>query len=182
MTAKKPGETNYKQTAFGIISRSKLIPLEIEGIKLAWDFVLQKHSEGTIPVTPVFIQKIHTIGFKWIFPEMGGKFRAIDVTVSAHTPPKFYFVPQLMIDFCQDIKIRLAHLPSIDDAEFLDKFIKFLAWMHHKFLWIHPFQDYNGRIGRLLINIILLNLNFPPIELKVETTKGRKKFGAGKQN
>ncbi|MDP3900604.1 MAG: Fic family protein [bacterium] len=44
------------------------------------------------------------------------------------------------------------------------------------FLWIHPFQDYNGRIGRLLINIILLNLNLPPIELKVETTAGRKNY------
>lgn len=48
--------------------------------------------------------------------------------------------------------------------------------MHHKFLWIHPFQDYNGRIGRLLINIVLLNLNLPPIELKVETTEGRKRY------
>ena len=31
--AKRPGETSYKETAFGIIPRSKLIPLEIEGIK-----------------------------------------------------------------------------------------------------------------------------------------------------
>lgn len=176
MTAKKQGETSYKQTAFGIIPRSKLIPLEIEGIKRAWDFVLQKHSKGAIPATPVFIQKIHAIGFKWIFPKMNGKFRAIDVTVSSHTPPKFYLIPQLMSDFCQDIKIRLANLPGIDDTEFLNKLIEFLAWMHHKFLWIHPFQDYNGRIGRLLINIILLNLNLPLIELKVETTEGRKRY------
>lgn len=40
----------------------------------------------------------------------------------------------------------------------------------------HLFKDYNGRIGRLLINIILLNLNLPPIELKVETKVGRKKY------
>ena len=45
MTPKRRGETNYKQTAFGIIPRSKLIPLEIEGIKRAWDFVLQKHNK-----------------------------------------------------------------------------------------------------------------------------------------
>jgi hypothetical protein len=30
---KKIGETSYKETTFGIISRSKLIPLEIEEIK-----------------------------------------------------------------------------------------------------------------------------------------------------
>lgn len=176
MTTKKQGETSYKQTAFGIIPRSKLIPLEIEGIKRAWDFVLQKHGKGTIPVTPIFIQKIHEVGFKWIFPAMGGKFRAIDVIVSHHTPPKFYLIQPLITDFCQDIKIRLDHLPNIDDTEFLDKLIEFFAWMHHKFLWIHPFQDYNGRIGRLFINVVLLNLNLPPIELKVETTESRKKY------
>lgn len=43
-------------------------------------------------------------------------------------------------------------------------------------MWIHPFVDYNGRIARVLINIILLNLNLPPIELKVETTLGRSKY------
>ena len=176
MMTKKRGETSYKQTAFGIIPRSKLIPSEIEGIKRAWDFVLRKHSKGAVPITPTFIQKIHAIGFKWIFPKMGGRFRVIDVMVSNHTPPKFYLTPTLMVDFCRDIKIRLVYLPNIDNTEFLDKLIEFLAWMHHKFLWIHPFQDYNGRIGRLLINIILLNFNLPPIELKVETTEGRKRY------
>ncbi|MEA2113555.1 MAG: Fic family protein [Patescibacteria group bacterium] len=176
MIAKKQGETSYKQTAFGVIPRSKLIPLEIEGIKRAWDFVLQKHSKGVILITPTFIQKIHAIGFKWIFPKIGGRFRVIDVTVSDYAPPKFYLVPSLMADFCQDIKVRLVYLPNIDNSEFLNKIIEFLAWMHHKFLWIHPFQDYNGRIGRLLINIILLNLNLPPIELKVETKESRKKY------
>ena len=37
-------------------------------------------------------------------------------------------------------------------------------------------MDYNGRIARLLVNIILLNLNLPPIELKVESSAGRKKY------
>ncbi len=49
---KKIGETSYKQTAFGIIPRSKLIPLEIEGIKRAWDFVLQENKKEKIQIIP----------------------------------------------------------------------------------------------------------------------------------
>ncbi len=36
--------------------------------------------------------------------------------------------------------------------------------------------------ARLLINVILLNLNLPPIELKVETKKGRQKYVKALQN
>lgn len=173
---KRKGETSYKETAFGIIPRSKLIPLEIEGIKRAWDFVLRKNEKGKLPLTPEFIKKLHKIGFGWIFPEMGGKYRVIEVKVSNHTPPKFYLVPQLMNEFAKDLQIRIKYLPKIEDKKFLDELISLLAWSHHRFLWIHPFQDYNGRIGRLLNNVILLNINLPPIELKVETTASRKKY------
>src|SRR3989338_9117080 len=174
--AKRLGETSYKETAFGIIPRSKLIPLEIEGIKKAWDFVLKKSAKNKLSLTTSFIQEIHQVGFGLIFPELGGRFRKIDVTVSKYIPPKFYLVPQEMDNFTKDLQVRIKHLPKIDDEKFLDELISLLSWSHHKFLWIHPFQDYNGRIGRLLINIILLNLNLPPIELKVETTAGRKNY------
>lgn len=174
--AKRKGETSYKETAFGIIPRSKLIPLEIEGIKRAWDFVLLKNEKGELPLTSEFVKELHRIGFIWIFPKMGGKYRNIEVMVSKHTPPKFYLIPQLMVEFFEDLKTRIKHLPKIDEENFLDELISLLAWSHNKFLWIHPFQDYNGRIGRLLNNIILLNLNLPPINTNIDTKSNRAKY------
>jgi len=53
------GEASYKETVFGIIPRSKLIPLEIEGIKKAWDFVLTINAKKKLPITSDFIKKIH---------------------------------------------------------------------------------------------------------------------------
>jgi Fic family protein len=170
------GETSYKETAFGIIPRSRLIHLEIEGIRRAWDFVVQERAKGILPMTPAFIRRLHKVGFGWIFPKIGGSYRKIEVTVSHHTPPKHYLVPALMIGFTADIKVRMKHLPRIDSAHFLDELVTLLAWTHHRFSWIHPFADYNGRIGRLLNSVILLNLHLPPIELKVETISGRKKY------
>ena len=65
---KKIGETSYKETAFGIIPRSKLIPLEIEGTKRAWDFVMGRLKAGKIAFSPDLVRQIHKIGFGWIFP------------------------------------------------------------------------------------------------------------------
>ena len=173
---KRTGETSYKETVFGILPRAKLIPLEIEGIKKAWDFVLKQENKGKIPITSSSLQKIHKVGFGWIFPEMGGKFRTIEVTVSKHTPPRFFQVPQLMEDFTEDLKTRLKCLPDFERPNFLEELVELLAWAHHRFLWIHPFFDYNGRIGRLLMSMILMNLNLPPIELRVETKVSRIKY------
>lgn len=173
---KKQGETSFHDTSFGIIPRSKLILLEIEGIRRAWNFVTNKGKARKINISPSFIKKIHKVGFSWIFPQTGGKFRTIEVTASEHIPPKYFFVPQYMDDYCKDIKERIRHLPKLNQTEFLTQLISFLAWAHHKFLWIHPFTDYKGRISRLLLSVILLNLDIPPIELKVETKAGRKKY------
>ena len=168
----RKGETSYKETAFGILPRSRLIPLEIEGIGRAWNFVLHKVNRRT-QITPEFLKEIHRVGFAWILPDVGGRFRKVEVEVSRHHPAVFYRVPQLMKDFCDDLCVRLQHLPAISHDLFLVSLIGLLAWAHHRFLWIHPFLDYNGRLARLLNNIILLKLNLPPIELQVETKRKR---------
>jgi hypothetical protein len=38
-----------------------------------------------------------------------------------------------------------------------------LAWLHNTFEQVHPFIDGNGRTGRLLLNLILVRLGYPPV-------------------
>ncbi len=41
------------------------------------------------------------------------------------------------------------------------------AVVHNQFENIHPFQDGNGRVGRLLLNNILLKRGLPPVNIEL---------------
>ena len=44
--------------------------------------------------------------------------------------------------------------------------VEFAAQLHHRFLLIHPFDDGNGRVARLLANFVLLRESFTPLIIK----------------
>ena len=58
------------------------------------------------------------------------------------------------------------------------------AWVHHAFTAIHPFQDGNGRVARLLASLIFVKANFFPFtvlreEAKVKYIESLEKADAG---
>ena len=43
------------------------------------------------------------------------------------------------------------------------------ATFHYRFVSIHPFDDGNGRMARLLMNLVLMQRGFVPIVIKLES-------------
>jgi len=172
-STKPKSATSYKDTAFGIISRSKVVQLEKEGMKKVLEYII-KLSKNKAQITPQLICDVHKEGFSFIFPDWAGKFRTIDVIVGEYEPPHFSHIPELIKNLCDDLVEQLYHLPSPEQEEqFLAEVISLLAWFQNRFVWIHPFNDYNGRVARLLTNLLLLNLGFPLLEIKADTGKDR---------
>lgn len=69
-------------------------------------------------------------------------------------PPEWPQVPALMNDWVADARA----LRDIDASDLIEA----LAGLHARFEQIHPFLDGNGRAGRLLLNLMLVRLGYPP--------------------
>lgn len=52
-----------------------------------------------------------------------------------------------------------------DEHKDLHPFVKAVIF-HHKFEKIHPFMDGNGRTGRMLMNVLLLGMDYPPLIIR----------------
>jgi Fic family protein len=82
-------------------------------------------------------------------PVVPGKWRTCDVEVGRHLPPEHADLPRFLARFDQAYQ-----------APTLNKFrrIQTVGAVHHRFLWIHPFLDGNGRVARLMSHALFKEL------------------------
>ncbi len=73
-------------------------------------------------------------------PEIAGKFRRVEVTVGGYEPPKPSFVRLLTDEWVRNWSNR----PRLSRGQVQESHIQFEK--------IHPFEDGNGRVGRMLMN------------------------------
>ena len=78
-----------------------------------------------------------------------GEYRTGTVDVGRHVPPNHTFVPQFMERFTG------AYRP---DRLSKPRQLMSVAAAHHRFNWIHPFADGNGRVARLMSHAMFLRL------------------------
>lgn len=111
-----------------------------------------------ICITPDWISNIHHQLAGELFPDWGGQFRKTDVQVGSHLPPPAHDVMVQVKNFCLDLEERQRHLADVQSIAEL------LAWVDWRFQWIHPFKDFNGRVGRILLVALTYKLGLPPAD------------------
>ena len=133
--------------------------VETKGVAKAVDFIRNTEEELSLEL----IKKLHKICF-YGSKHFAGEFRNVEVVIKNG---KGEIIHQ-GVDVSQ-LKHSLNEL--VDWYNKNKKKFKPLilaAIMHNQFEHIHPFQDGNGRVGRLLLNFILLKNKYPPINILLE--------------
>lgn len=109
---------------------------------------------ATQPITYETVVSLHRLVMDKI-DERAGELRTVQVYIRGadFTPPPARDVPTYLNQW--------IHWLTNDDALGYDPVIR-AAIAHHDFEAIHPFSDGNGRVGRLLLTVMLLQEGYPP--------------------
>ena len=106
------------------------------------------------PITPFHVRQIHKLVLSRIDDEDTGRYRELPVRIAGteHRPPEPWQVPSLMAKWGDWLNGPALSLHPIERA----------ALAHHRLAAIHPFIDGNGRIARLVMNLLLMREGYPP--------------------
>ena len=145
-------------------NQSKNDIAEAYGVKEAIDYV--RKTKGVVSIE--LINKLHKIVFK-NSKSFAGKLRkkgervvvinSYGETVHEGAPPEK--IKEMLTELVGWYEKHKKKYPPMVLA----------AVVHNQFENIHPFRDGNGRVGRLLLNNVLLKHNLPPVNIDFEKRK-----------
>jgi len=135
-----------------------------ENHKRAFDWLLAYKGD----VSKQLVLKLHKILTAGILPsEESGRLRRVQVYIrgAKEVPPRPAEVEPQLVGLLKWYKAnKKRYHPVVLAAHF-----------HAVFEKIHPFVDFNGRTGRLLLNFILMKAGYPPLDIR---NKDRQRYYA----
>jgi len=139
--------------------------LEVIGHKEAIDYIEQLAGQETV-ISEREIKDLHGLIMRGVDRDEAGHYRTLDVRAAGteHVYPPHFQLQDLMTDFVEWLNSETAK--RLHPVEYATE-------AHYRFVSIHPFRDGNGRVGRLLMNLILLKHGYP---IAVITNQRRKQY------
>ena len=105
------------------------------------------------------IRNLHHLVLRRSDPESAGRYadrgRYVLTDRGPHSFPSPTQIPALIVD----LAAWLGRAPDTPNTAFA---------AHYRLVEIHPFNDGNGRMARLLMNLILLRGGYPPLAVRPE--------------
>lgn len=150
----KPEIVEFLQQSNYIENERSDIALD-DAIK-AWKFAFQYRNNITLG----YIRTIHQCLMRRVRHDIAGSFRTCDVWIGGERK-KYRGRAILFKKLHKLLLIIIADISNTEDSNDTDRREKLAKHAHIVFEQIHPFEDGNGRIGRILYNIHRLKLGLP---------------------
>lgn len=128
---------------------------EVENHNKAFQYVKNNIREE-IKLDANVIKDIHEILMDNIITGGIYRYENVIITGATHTPPSRSEMHNRLNNFYYDLENQ--DLNPIAKA----------SWIHAEFVAIHPFTDGNGRTSRMLMNYVLMESGYLPINIKSE--------------
>jgi len=130
--------------------------------------VQQVEKQGIAAFTSDFVKELHArlmsdVAYNWTPGEFRDKQNWIGgfkIDQARFVPPPAANVPDCM----NDLISMLQYLPTEEEQVEIPIVIR-MAVVHAQFETIHPFFDGNGRVGRILLPLMLAAEGYPPVYL-----------------
>ncbi len=145
----------YNDNSFKISDKEPREIYEAINHKKALELVFNKLKSNE-DFSESFIKNLNEIINRDIKNAEGYRNVQVFIQGSEHIPPEPQKIPNLMMYYIYNY--------NHDEQNIFNK----IARYHIEFERIHPFEDGNGRTGRLLINYELLKNNLPPVVITKE--------------
>ncbi|MBX2964036.1 MAG: Fic family protein [Cyclobacteriaceae bacterium] len=100
------------------------------------------------------ILSVHALVLQRIEKEFAGRYRTSGVRISGanFVPPNALKIHDYMDELIEWVNKETKKLHPVVMATIF----------HHRFVWIHPFFDGNGRTVRLIFNLLMMKAGYPP--------------------
>lgn len=133
--------------------------LETKGVAKAINFIRTTEKDLSLK----FLLELHKLCFEKT-KSFAGKFRKVEVVIRGRDGSIIH-QGTLVKKLDEELKEFIIWYKN-NKSKF--KPLVLAAIVHNQFEKIHPFQDGNGRVGRLLLNFILIKNNYPPLNILVQ--------------
>lgn len=127
---------------------------ELKNIEEAMSYI-EEHIASNLEINEHFVRELHAIAVTGLEregdPTPGAyRTRSVKIAQASHLPPDAFLVPEYMSEL-----IRFLNQSSPPKYDLIK-----IALAHHRFTWVHPFNNGNGRTVRLFTYALLLKFGF----------------------
>jgi Fic family protein len=102
-------------------------------------------------ITEHEIRKLH---YKMLIAhqQLSGEYRDYNMMIRGHRPTSYEKIPYKMVQLTDRV-------PNVEEEHPIES----IAFFHLRLEKIHPFSDGNGRVGRIIINTMLAQAEYPQV-------------------